>query len=196
MRSKILDAHVYILRRWVLDFLASKTSKATLKGEFIPYLLSKQFSARKARGGGGGAVGVGEETSGDLGTEKKKIDDFLIEDPWMETLRELSNASSANALSLPRPSLVRCNAAFASSEDFCVRVNTTASFCEVNKSILRLMPDLFQDTHSKSPTPEVASSSSARKSESDPAPISSSSRILGDSLVCDGTKLGAKTVVK
>ena len=52
------------------------------------------------------------------------------------------------------------------------------------------------DTHSKSPTPEAATSSSARKSESDPAPISSSSRILGDSLVGDGTKLGLKTVVK
>ena len=39
------------------------------------------------------------QTSGDVGTEKKKIDDFLIEDPWMETLRELSNASSANAVS-------------------------------------------------------------------------------------------------
>ena len=118
--------------------------------------------------------------------EGKKIGDFFEEDPWMESLRELSNASSLNAvrvwtmnegllsreprsepwlvylgipasfyvpcslklsqLSLPRPSPVRCNAAFTSpaNDDFCVRVNTTATFCEINKSILKLMPDLFQ----------------------------------------------------
>jgi len=183
---------VYLMRRWVLDFLASKTSKATLKGEFVPYLLSKQFTARKAAKSADGGPPI-EDLSDNSAAEKKKIEDFLVEDPWMESLKELSNACPVDQLPLPRASSVRCNAAFPSSEDFCVRVNTTASFCEVNKSILRLMPDLFQDAHSKSPTPEVIPA--PRKSESESAPASSS-RIQGDSLIGDGTKLGAKTIVK
>jgi len=190
MRSKILDAHVYLMRRWVLDFLASKTSKATLKGEFVPYLLSKQFTARKAAKSADGGPPI-EELSDDSAAEKKKIEDFLVDDPWMESLKELSNACPPDQLTLPSASSVRCNAAFASAEDFCVRVNTTASFCEVNKSILRLMPDLFQDAHSKSPSPDATPA--PRKSESDSTPTS---RIQGDSLIGDGTKLGVKTIVK
>lgn len=201
MRSKILDAHVYMMRRWVLDFLDSKTSKATLKGEFIPYLLSKQFSVHSKKNTSSDAGGDQSQLNGDISMEKKKIGDFFEEDPWMESLRELSNAPPLNTLSLPRPSTVRCNAAFTSPEndDFCVRVNTTATFCEVNKSILKLMPHLFQDASSKSPTPEVAlgrksESELGRGSESEPTPTSS--RIVGDSIVGEGTKLGVKTIIK
>ena len=57
MRSKILDAHVYLMRRWVLDFLDAKKTKATLKGEFIPYLLAKQFSAHSKKGNSSDAGG-------------------------------------------------------------------------------------------------------------------------------------------
>lgn len=195
MRAKILDAHVYLMRRWVLDLLASKSSKATLKGEFLPYLLSKQFSAHRKKTSDGAAEELGVEAS----LEKKRVADFFEEDPWMESLRELSNASSLNALSLPRPSPVRCNAAFASADDFCVRVNTTAAFCELNKSVLKLMPEFFQESHSKSPTPECGSAQ--RKSESESAAPTSGrsgarSGVVGDSLVGEGTTLGAKAVVK
>jgi len=201
MRSKILDAHVYLMRRWVLDFLDAKKTKATLKGEFIPYLLAKQFSAHSKKGNSSDAGGDQPQLNGDVSMEGKKIGDFFEEDPWMESLRELSNASSLNALSLPRPSPVRCNAAFTSpaNDDFCVRVNTTATFCEINKSVLKLMPDLFQDASSKSPTPEAvlgrkSESESGRKSESDSIPTSS--KIMGDSIVGEGTKLGVKTIIK
>jgi len=196
MRSKILDAHVYLMRRWVLDFLASKSSKATLKGEFIPYLLSKQFSARKAGKSADGSGAGPEELSDESATEKKKIEDFLVDDPWMESLKDLSNASPFDKLTLPRPSSIRCNAAFASADDFCVRVNTTAAFCEINKSILKLMPDLFQDSHSKSPSPEATTSTRKSESESISASTSANSSRQGDSLIGDGTKLGAKAVVK
>merc|ERR1712002_774669 len=65
-------------------------------------------------------------------------------------------------------------------------------------AILKLMPQLFQDALSKSPTPEStggrkSESELGRKSESDLAPTS---KVLGDSLIGEGTKLGVKTIVK
>lgn len=38
------DAHVYLLKRWVLDFLQSEPSFVSLKGDFIPYIVKKQLA--------------------------------------------------------------------------------------------------------------------------------------------------------
>lgn len=41
--SRFLDAHVYIFKRQMLDFMAQNSDKAVLKGEMIPHLVSKQL---------------------------------------------------------------------------------------------------------------------------------------------------------
>ena len=42
IHSKLLDAHVYIIRRWVLDYLGDQKSISSLKGELIPHLVRRQ----------------------------------------------------------------------------------------------------------------------------------------------------------
>lgn len=42
--SRFLDMHVYIFKRQALDFMAQNRDKTVLKGELIPYLISRQFS--------------------------------------------------------------------------------------------------------------------------------------------------------
>ncbi|XP_012288671.1 translation initiation factor eIF-2B subunit gamma [Orussus abietinus] len=44
IHSKLLDAHLYILNKWVLDFLVFNKNFSTLKGELLPYIVSKQLS--------------------------------------------------------------------------------------------------------------------------------------------------------
>ncbi|CAD6240576.1 GSCOCG00008854001-RA-CDS [Cotesia congregata] len=44
MHSKLLDAHFYVISKWVLDFLVHNKSFGTLKGELFPYIVKKQLS--------------------------------------------------------------------------------------------------------------------------------------------------------
>ncbi|XP_057318108.1 translation initiation factor eIF-2B subunit gamma [Microplitis mediator] len=44
MYSKLLDAHFYVISKWVLDFLVHNKSFGTLKGELFPYIVKKQLS--------------------------------------------------------------------------------------------------------------------------------------------------------
>lgn len=47
MHSRLLDGHVYLLRKWVIDFLMRSKSFYTLKGELLPYIVRKQMSRPK-----------------------------------------------------------------------------------------------------------------------------------------------------
>lgn len=47
IHSRLLDGHVYLLRKWVLDFLVRSKSFYTLKGELLPYIVKKQMSRPK-----------------------------------------------------------------------------------------------------------------------------------------------------
>lgn len=40
--TKLLDSHLYILRHWVIEFLKENNTFSTIKGELIPYVVSKQ----------------------------------------------------------------------------------------------------------------------------------------------------------
>ncbi|XP_034942410.1 translation initiation factor eIF-2B subunit gamma [Chelonus insularis] len=42
--SKLLDAHFYVISKWILDFLVHNKSFGTLKGELLPYIVNKQLS--------------------------------------------------------------------------------------------------------------------------------------------------------
>lgn len=44
IHSRLLDGHIYLLRKWVLDFLVRSRSFYTLKGELLPYIVRKQMS--------------------------------------------------------------------------------------------------------------------------------------------------------
>lgn len=47
IHSRLLDGHVYLLRKWVVDFLVRSKSFYTLKGELLPYIVKKQMSRPK-----------------------------------------------------------------------------------------------------------------------------------------------------
>lgn len=41
--TKLLDSHIYIMKRWVLDFLA-ETTFSSIKDKLVPFILKKQMS--------------------------------------------------------------------------------------------------------------------------------------------------------
>ncbi|KAG9338473.1 hypothetical protein JZ751_025707 [Albula glossodonta] len=44
IRTGLLDAHLYCLKKSVVDFLADNKSISSIRGELVPYLVRKQFS--------------------------------------------------------------------------------------------------------------------------------------------------------
>eukprot|EP00038_Savillea_parva_P017338 m.19911 g.19911 ORF g.19911 m.19911 type:complete len:459 (+) comp3734_c0_seq1:246-1622(+) len=44
LHRDLLDAHLYIFAKWVIDFIAADKSISTIKGELIPFLVKKQFT--------------------------------------------------------------------------------------------------------------------------------------------------------
>mmetsp|Transcript_16739 Transcript_16739/g.43438 ORF Transcript_16739/g.43438 Transcript_16739/m.43438 type:complete len:450 (-) Transcript_16739:101-1450(-) len=41
----LLDAHLYIFAKWVIDFVVEDRSISTIKGELLPFLVRKQFTS-------------------------------------------------------------------------------------------------------------------------------------------------------
>jgi len=50
--SNLVDAHVYILKKWICDYLASDNNISTIKGELLPILVRSQFSSPRTKGEG------------------------------------------------------------------------------------------------------------------------------------------------
>lgn len=44
IHTRLCDAHVYIINKWVIDFLNRTDGFSTLKGELLPYIVKKQLS--------------------------------------------------------------------------------------------------------------------------------------------------------
>ncbi|EDQ84666.1 uncharacterized protein MONBRDRAFT_34620 [Monosiga brevicollis MX1] len=47
VRRDLLDAHLYIFDRWVLDFLVANEQISRIKGDLLPRLVRKQFSDKR-----------------------------------------------------------------------------------------------------------------------------------------------------
>lgn len=44
IHSNLIDAHVYVIKKWLIDYLAKSEGLSTLKGEFLPFVVKKQMS--------------------------------------------------------------------------------------------------------------------------------------------------------
>ena len=44
VNTNLLDGHLYIMRKWVCDYIISDRNISTIKGELLPIIVKKQFS--------------------------------------------------------------------------------------------------------------------------------------------------------
>lgn len=130
MFSQLTDAHLYIIRKWVIDYLAYEKSFSTLKGEMIPYIIKKQSSRlNKAR--------KDDDTNTSLDDDRKDLFHFAQEDNLVHTIRELSNYNDHTGDMKPayHGDPVRCYAFLAPLDKFGIRANTVAAYCDINRKI-------------------------------------------------------------
>uniref|UniRef100_UPI00358FEE19 translation initiation factor eIF2B subunit gamma isoform X2 n=1 Tax=Myxine glutinosa TaxID=7769 RepID=UPI00358FEE19 len=120
IKTNLMDAHLYCLKKWVLDLLAEEKSISSVKGELVPFLVKKQFSAP-------------------LG--QKDLHAFIPADGLAGLAQERSAWDETEAAGR-HGGAIRCYV-HQLRGGLCLRANTLASYVEANKQVARVLPSLM-----------------------------------------------------
>ncbi|KAM3915534.1 translation initiation factor eIF2B subunit gamma isoform 1-T2 [Leptodactylus fuscus] len=139
MKMGMLDAHLYCLRKYVVDYIADNNSFSSIRRELVPYLVSKQFSSHKK---------VNCETG------KKDIYSYIPQDDLLEMALNKSswNDHRGDMRESYHGSRLRCYVHIANNE-LCCRVNSLAMYIEANKQVPQ--SSIFSEEPRVHPTAEI-----------------------------------------
>ncbi|XP_059059720.1 translation initiation factor eIF-2B subunit gamma [Achroia grisella] len=129
--SRLLDAHVYVMKKWVINYLVESERFTSVKGEFIPYIVKKQLSKRK-------------NLNDKKGLSEKNLDitvdifDYSLENGFESKIREMSsyNEHRSGSKGVCHNDILRCYAHIPSKSTFGMRINTLSTFYLCNNKIL------------------------------------------------------------
>lgn len=153
IKTGLVDAHLYCLKKSVVDFLADNKSITSIRGELIPYLVRKQFSASTNS----------QKTKNDSEKNQKKTDlktpDIHIsskDEDLLDLAREKScwNDHRGDMSDAYHGGKLRCYVHIM-EDGMCYRVNTLAAYIEAN----RLAPKFFSEELPVHPTAEISEQS-------------------------------------
>ncbi|KAG8507614.1 Translation initiation factor eIF-2B subunit gamma, partial [Galemys pyrenaicus] len=173
----LVDAHLYCLKKYVVDFLVEYKSITSIRSELIPYLVRKQFSSASSQQGQ-------EEKEEDLKKKELKSLDIYTFLKEANTLTFAPYDACWNACredrwgDLSRPQ-VRCYVHIM-KEGLCSRVSTLGLYMEANRQVPKLLPLLCPE--------ESLIHSSAQ--------IVNKQLVGVDSLIGSDTQVGEKSSIK
>ncbi|XP_046390463.1 translation initiation factor eIF-2B subunit gamma [Ischnura elegans] len=193
--SRLVDSHLYILRKWVVDFLAHERTISTIKGELLPYVVKKQLSKRLNLMSDQTAISerAGEDESiVNSSCNKKDIFQFAQEDDETLRIRQMSvwNDHSNDVSPAFHGDSIRCYADLvpettdnkdSSKKPFGIRANTLANYCAINQMVLREWKEI---TGGKD-LPRISSTS-----------VVKSTQVDEHCMIGDDTKVSEKTSLK
>lgn len=176
IKSGLTDCHLYLMKKWVIDYLATSKSISSIRSELIPYLVKKQFSKPKQEVPNTNQSVISEDT-------KPDIFSFSSEDALTQRVRDMSTwiDHQGDMEDCYHDNKIRCYA-YVQDGGFCVRTNTISAYSESNKQIPRVLPSI-------APSLEVVNIHPT-------ATVKSKSQVGGESLVAEGTQFGEKSSVK
>ncbi|KAL0892111.1 hypothetical protein ABMA27_015313 [Loxostege sticticalis] len=130
MYSRLLDAHVYVMKKWVLSYLVETDKFTSVKGELVPHIVKKQLSKP-------------QNPAEKKGTSEKNLEitkdifDFATESGYESKIREMSsyNDHKFGTKGVYYNDLIRCYAHIPDKNTFGMRVNTLSSFYLSNSKI-------------------------------------------------------------
>lgn len=133
VRSDLVDAHVYLLNRWLLPYLLKDASITTIKGELVPLLTRYQFKNAPPKQSSGDVVD-GEQTETDIFRYAPQSGSDLF---GLDLGDEFSLGDTGT---LKNP--IRCYA-YVAEGSFLVRTNTVAGYMEANRQAYQLSKEIF-----------------------------------------------------
>lgn len=128
--SRLLDAHVYVIKNWVVDYLVDSEKFISIKGELIPFIIKKQISKPKTPAEKKGTSEKNIETS-------KDIFDYAKEIGYESKIRQMStyNDHKLGSKGVYFNDILRCYAHIPNTDTFGIRVNTLSSFYLANNKV-------------------------------------------------------------
>lgn len=137
MCSRLVDSHIYIFKKWVIDLLKNKDHMSTLKGEFLPYLIKKQMSKQ--------AYPVDNQKGGSVLNTKitDEVFEFYKVPPHEKQIIETSFYNDSRIKDPYNNDVIRCYAIESPKDSVGVRVNTTANYFAINLKINSIWSKLF-----------------------------------------------------
>ncbi|XP_063283782.1 translation initiation factor eIF2B subunit gamma [Pelobates fuscus] len=169
----MVDAHLYCLKKYVVDFLVSNVSISSIRRELVPFLVQKQFSSH--------ALSPKKlEHLDNKETKPHDIYSFITEDNLMDTALSMScwNDHRGDMREPYHGSRLRCYVHVAKNE-LCCRVNSLAMYIEANRQVPRLLFAVTED-------PRVHAS----------AVLTDKLMVGVDSMIGAQTQIGEKTSIK
>ncbi|KAI1883235.1 hypothetical protein AGOR_G00243130 [Albula goreensis] len=140
IRTGLLDAHLYCLKKSVVDFLADNKSISSIRGELVPYLVRKQFSKFYSS----------QKNKEDLDQNLKKketntnaeIHIGSMDDEQLQLVQERScwNDHRGDMSEAYHGGKLRCYVHIM-EDGMCYRINTLAAYIEANRMAPKLMEE-------------------------------------------------------
>lgn len=175
IRSNLTDCHLYLMKKWVIDYLADNKQISSLKGELIPHLVKKQFSRRKKKDlPNPNESVISEEVKTDIFSHipENTMTDLIREtSSWIDHTGDMDDCFHGDK--------IRCYA-YRVTGGLCVRTNTVATYCETNRQIQRYFMAFNKDMPNVHPT----------------AVLKGKPQIGSDCLIGDSATIGEKVSIK
>lgn len=132
MYSRLLDAHLYVMKKWVIDYLVEADRFISVKGELVPYIVKKQLGKPKN-------FIEKKEASEKYFETLKDIFDYAVEKGYESKIKSLSsyNDLKNGKKDVYCNDLIRCYSYIPEKETFGIRVNTLSSFYLANNKVNR-----------------------------------------------------------
>uniref|UniRef100_A0A182JKQ4 Translation initiation factor eIF2B subunit gamma n=2 Tax=Anopheles atroparvus TaxID=41427 RepID=A0A182JKQ4_ANOAO len=179
--SGLLDAHIYIMKKWVVEYLAVTDLLSAVKGELLPHVIKKQMLQPPV-------VQEGEGVS----DSNVKVDDIFKYAVYTELDTKIEKASIFNKHKTSHP--IRCYAHFADLTSFGLRVNNVRSFLSCNLKIFEHFPALTGLTERElvSQKSSIKSTQISKCAVGDMTTISEKTS-LNSNVIANGCTIQAKT---
>jgi len=174
LHSKLMDAHLYVMKKWVVDFISDNRNITTIKGELVPYLVKKQFASPVAADEGSNLPPVDSSV---LDAEIRNTDIFS----YLKNEDSLAKSMSSGNDESDGGNSIRCYG-YVVKEGFCIRANNLVGFCEANRQVSRHWPSIAPDITLSYLHPD--------------AKIIQKSQIGSDCMVGEGSELSDKVSIK
>lgn len=176
IRSNLTDCHLYLMKKWVIQYLADNKQISSIRGELIPHLVKKQFSKRRKK------EELPNPNESVISQEvKTDIHSYIQENGMLQQIQDMSawRDHSGDMEDCYHGDKIRCYA-YTVTGALCVRTNTVGSYCETSRQVQRYLQTVNKDMPNVHPT----------------ATLKGKPQIGNDCLVGESAAVGDKVSVK
>uniref|UniRef100_A0A1B6K928 Translation initiation factor eIF2B subunit gamma n=1 Tax=Graphocephala atropunctata TaxID=36148 RepID=A0A1B6K928_9HEMI len=186
--SRLLDAHVYIIRRWLCQYLTHNRSMSTLKGELVPYTVKKQFTRPFAK--------LDQEKAASIVIPRPKVElvEMAEELKLALKVRTMSNFTDhhGDQSGAYHGDEVRCYAFVAPETTFATRANTLPEYCRINREIVERWPAVSGGQELVA----VASTATVASTQLEPSCLVGDRAVVSERTAVKSSILGPQTTVR